>query len=93
MYMKKKIMLTTKIDPGLKKEVQKTAAALGMPVGTIVNVLLRQFVRDREINLSLAYDPSPRLIKAIEEGEAEYAAGKLKSYDSLEEMFKDLHKK
>jgi addiction module RelB/DinJ family antitoxin len=86
----KKTMLSIKIDPKHKQEAKKTAEALGIPLGTIINALLRQFVRDKEINLSIPLKPSKYLIKSIKEAEKELKAGKLKSYKGVEELLKGL---
>lgn len=45
--------LTIKTDKQLKGAAQDTAEALGVPLTTIINAMLRQFVRDREITLSV----------------------------------------
>jgi addiction module RelB/DinJ family antitoxin len=86
----KKTMLSIKIDPKHKQEAKKTAEALGIPLGTIINALLRQFVRDKEINLSIPLKPSKYLIKSIKEAEKEYASGKLKPYKDINELFEEL---
>jgi len=85
-----KTMLNIKIDVNIKKQAQKTAEEMGIPLGTIANILLRQFVREKEINLSLSYKPSAYLRQSIEEAEKEYASGKLKSYKGVKELFKAL---
>lgn len=86
----KKTMLNIKIDPKLKQEAKKTAEALGIPLGTITSALLRQFVRDKEINLSIELKPSKYLVDAIEESRKEYASGKIKSYKGVQALFKGL---
>lgn len=83
-------MLNIKIDVDVKKEAQKTAEAMGIPLGTIANILLRQFAREKEINLSLSHKPTNSLIQSIKEAEEEYANGKLKSYKGSKELFKAL---
>lgn len=44
--------LTIKTDKKLRDEAKKTAGVLGVPLGTVLNALMRQFVRDKEITLS-----------------------------------------
>lgn len=70
-----KTMLNIKIDTKLKIQAKKTAEEMGIPLGTIASALLRQFVREREINLSVDYKPSPSLIKALKESEEDYKRG------------------
>ena len=40
---------------------------LGFSLGTLVNALLKQFVRNREVNISSEYRPTPELIASIRE--------------------------
>ncbi len=84
-------MLSIKIDSKQKQEAKKTAEALGIPLGTIISALLRQFVRDKEINLSIPLKPSKYLRDSIKEAEEEYASGKLKPYKDIDELFKELN--
>ena len=58
--------LTIKTKKELRDEVKKTAAKLGIPVTIVVNSLLKQFVRDKEIVLSLNV-PNVETRRAIEE--------------------------
>jgi addiction module RelB/DinJ family antitoxin len=45
--------ITVKTNKQLRDDVKKTANELGIPMTTAVNALLSQFVRDKEIVLSL----------------------------------------
>lgn len=83
-------MLNIKIDTTVKKEAQKAAEAMGIPLGTIANILLRQFAREKEINISLSYKPSAFLKESIREAEEEYEAGKLKALKGSNALFKTL---
>lgn len=83
-------MLNIKIDTKLKMQAKKTADELGIPLGTIASALLRQFVREKEITLSVAHTPSASLIESIKEAQKEYASGDLKSYKGTKELFKGL---
>ncbi len=71
--------LTIKTKKELQDEVKKTAEKLGLPVTTVVNALLRQFVRDKEIVLSLNI-PNATTRRAIRE----YRSGKgLETFESF----------
>ena len=83
-------MLNIKIDARLKAQAKKIAEELGIPLGTIAVAFIRQFVRNKEVNLSIDLEPSRYLIDSIKEAEAEYKSGKLKSYKGTEELFKAL---
>ncbi|MBP6975060.1 MAG: type II toxin-antitoxin system RelB/DinJ family antitoxin [Candidatus Pacebacteria bacterium] len=68
-----KTVLNLKIDKTLKTEAQLVAEGFGIPLGTIVNALLRQFVRTKEISLNMSYEPTPFLQSVIRESEIETA--------------------
>ncbi len=55
-------VLNVKIDDELKREAQKAAKAMGLPISTVVAASLRDFVRTRTITIS---DP-PRLKPEVE---------------------------
>ena len=80
-------MISVKMDKSLKAAAQKTASALGLPLGTLINACLRQIVRDKEITLSLSETPSTYLREVLARSDEEYRSGKAAHADSLEEMF------
>jgi len=84
-------MISVKIDKDLKVAAQQTAKEFGLPLGTMINVWLRQVVRDRELNLSAGYVPTPYLEKVIKACDEEFASGKMEYADSVEEMFAKLN--
>jgi len=84
----KKTLLTVKIDKDLKKRAEKTAAEFGLPLGTMINSFLRNTVENRHFELTLR--PTLRLRRATMEAEREYAAGKLKVFDSMDDLIADL---
>jgi addiction module RelB/DinJ family antitoxin len=69
-----KTILNIKTEKSIKREAQKVAEELGIPLGTAINAFLKQFVREREITLSLnTAVPTPYLQRVIQEAEHEYA--------------------
>lgn len=55
-------VLNVKIDEKLKKEAQKAAKELGLPMSIVVAAGLREFVRNRSITIS----EEPRLKPEVE---------------------------
>jgi addiction module RelB/DinJ family antitoxin len=85
-----KTLITVKTDKTLKKAAQEVAEEIGISLGTLINIFLKQFVRTKEINFSVSYKPTPYLMKVIEEGMKEYSEGKLPVAHSVEELEKEL---
>ena len=60
-------IINVKTDKKLKVEAKKVAAELGVPLSTVINAFLKQFVRDKEITLSAnQYRPTPYLESILE---------------------------
>lgn len=87
-------ILNVKTDKKLKAEAKKVADELGVPLSTVVNAFLKQFVRDKEVTLSAnPYRPTPYLERIIEEAAREYEAGETAGpFADVDEFIADLHK-
>jgi len=85
-------ILNFKTDKKLKADAQKVAGELGVPLSTVMNAFLKQFVRDREITLSAnELRPTQYLIDCIEEAERDYAAGNVTKFDNAEDFIAALN--
>ncbi len=74
--MNTQTILNIKTDKKLKAEAQKVSAELGVPLSTVLNAFLKQFVRDKEITLSVnEYRPTTYLEAVMHEAKREYEAG------------------
>ncbi|MEK7560610.1 MAG: hypothetical protein AAB539_01490 [Patescibacteria group bacterium] len=60
-----KTVLNIKTDPEVKKEAQKVARELGVPLSIVVNAYLKEFIREKEMCLRAAPCMSPRLEKLL----------------------------
>ena len=54
-----------KTDKELKNEASRVAKELGVPLTTVMNAYLRQFVRDRRISLSVEPQLSDKKLKEL----------------------------
>lgn len=71
-------ILNIKTDKKLKADAQKIAGELGIPLTTVMNSFLKQFVRDKEVTFSTnEHRPTAYLIDLIEDARKEYATGNL----------------
>lgn len=69
-------ILNVKTDKKLKLEAKKVADELGVPLSTVINAFLKQFVRDKEITLSAnQFRPTPYLENILEQAQKEYEDG------------------
>lgn len=70
-------VVTAKVDPQTKKEAQKTAERLGMPLSVVIKAFLKQFIRTQSVSFGvLDEEPSEYLKNAIRQAEKDWKAGK-----------------
>lgn len=71
-------VITTKIDPQTKREAQKTAERLGMPLSVVIKAFLKHFVRTKTVTFSDRGDeyPNAYLRSVIKQAEKDWKEGK-----------------
>ena len=70
-------VVTTKVDPQTKKEAQKTAERLGMPLSVVIKAFLKQFIRTQSASFGvLDEEPSEYLKNAVRQAEKDWKAEK-----------------
>lgn len=74
-YMNKEI-INIKTDGTLKKEAQKVAKDLGLPLSAVLNAYLRQFVRTREVHFYSEGELKPHVKKRLDRIAKEARSGK-----------------
>lgn len=76
-YTMSSAVVTIKIDPQTKKEAQKTAEMLGMPLSVVIKAFLKQFIKTKSVEFSARdEEPSEYLIKSIKQAEKDLKEGK-----------------
>lgn len=86
-YMK--TMINVKADTKVKKKAQQVARDLGLPLGTIVNRLLRDFIAEQRIVFQRPEVPNTETRKVIEQVEKDWAAGNRKAFSPAFDDVKD----
>ena len=83
-----KTLINIKADKEVKEKAQKLAKELGLPLSTVINASLKQFIRSRELYFSVAPKMSPRLEKILGVVERDIGAKKNMSpaFSSAKEM-------
>lgn len=69
-------VVTTKVDPKLKKEAMITAQSLGIPLSVVIKGLLKQFIKTKTVTFSEDEEPSEYLKNAIRQAEKNLKEGK-----------------
>ncbi|MAZ56593.1 hypothetical protein CL653_02280 [bacterium] len=90
-YMNTHTILNIKTDKDLKVEAQSVAKELGLPLSTVINAFLRQFVRDKEVTFSAdTHRPTPYLEGILKTAQAEFAGGDYTGPLSGDELLQEL---
>lgn len=71
-----KTILNVKTDKDVKERAQNVAKELGLPLSTVVNAFLKQFIREKEVVFSSGYTMTPYLERVVEKAEADRKIGK-----------------
>ena len=67
-----KVVLNIKTDKAVKEKSQKTAHELGVPLSTVVNAYLKEFVREQAFSLSLTPQLRPEVEKMLRQAHQDY---------------------
>jgi addiction module RelB/DinJ family antitoxin len=88
-----KNQLIIKTDKEVKKAAQNVAKDLGLPLSTIINAYLKQFIVKKEAHFQIAPKMTPKLEKLIAKTRKDAKIGKNVSpvFDNTQDMLDYLH--
>lgn len=69
-------MMNIKTDKEVKQKAQKIAKEIGLPLSTVVNAYLREFVRERSVRFSVEPEVRPEIGKLLKQAHTDYKKGK-----------------
>mgnify|MGYP001592061418 FL=1 len=69
-------MINIKADKGVKESAQKIAADMGLPLSTVVNAYLKEFIRERAVRFSLEPQLRPAVEKELLRAKEDYKDGR-----------------
>jgi addiction module RelB/DinJ family antitoxin len=78
--------LHIKIEPAVKERAQKIADELGLSLSSVVKVLLKQFIRTKQLSVGLREIPNASLRKELQQAEEDIKAGRVISFASGKEV-------
>ena len=80
------VLLSIKTDPDTKSELQSFAKELGVSSTALVNMVIKQTLRDRSVKLEAPLTPTPYLQKLMKEAEEDYTKGDFVTLNSQEDI-------
>lgn len=69
-------MINIKADKDVKENAQRVAANLGLPLSTVVNAYLKEFIRERSVRFSVEPQLRPEVERMLRQATKDYIAGK-----------------
>ena len=81
-------MINVKTDKATKERAQRLAKEIGLPLSTVVNAYLKQFLAEKEVRFGLPRRMSKKLERALGKVEKDIEAGRNMSpvFSSEKEM-------
>lgn len=81
-------VINIKTDKNLKKDAQRLAKNFGLPLSTVVNTYLREFVREKRIVFSEPPTPNAKTRKILDRAIADIKAGRnlVGPFETAEDM-------
>ena len=70
------VLLSIKTDEQTKRDLKSFAIELGVSSTALVNMVVKQALRDRRVVLSTNLEPTPYLEKVMKQADADYAANR-----------------
>jgi len=71
-----KTVLNVKTDKEVKIKAQKLAKSLGIPLSTVVNAYLKEFIREEKLTLSIEPQLRPEVARFLVKASADAKKGK-----------------
>ncbi len=71
-----KTVINIKADKQVKEKAKRIAKELGVPLSTVINGYLKEFIRDREVRLSLEPRLRPEIEKILKQASEDFKKGK-----------------
>lgn len=86
--------LTIKLDNETKKEFNEFCEEIGINMTTAINMFIKKVIREQRIPFELSLNkPNLETLQAIQESEDILnGVKKVKSFNSVQELFEDLNK-
>lgn len=83
-----KTLINIKADKEVKENAQHIAEEMGLPLSTIINAYLKEFIRERSVSFSVEPQIRPEIERLLKEAMSDYKKKKniSKAFKTAEEM-------
>ncbi|HSX28795.1 MAG TPA: hypothetical protein VLF60_05095 [Candidatus Saccharimonadales bacterium] len=86
--------MSIRLDEATRRELQAFADKIGIPATTLAAAQIKQMLRNGEVRLTTALEPTPYLEDIMRKADGDIKAGKniSKAYSNTDDFFSDLDK-
>lgn len=86
--------MNVRLDLDTRQQLQRMADELGIPATSLVVANVKQMLRNGEVRLTTAFEPTPYLEDVMHQADKDIATGSNLSevYESADSFFEDLDK-
>lgn len=90
-----KTVINLRADREVKDRAQKLAKELGLPLSSVINAYLKEFIRNREVKFSIEPKLRPEVEKLLKKANEDYKKGKntVGPFDTAEKVIAYLDRK
>lgn len=87
-----KTVINVKADKNVKEEAAKIAKQIGLPLSTVINAFLRQFIDQQSVTFAVSLKPTKWLQRILLEADKDFREGKNATgpFHSAEDMMRSL---
>ncbi|PIR46484.1 MAG: hypothetical protein COV07_04065 [Candidatus Vogelbacteria bacterium CG10_big_fil_rev_8_21_14_0_10_45_14] len=87
-----KTVINIKADKSVKEEAVKTAKQIGLPLSTVINAFLKQFIAQQSVTFAVSLKPTRWLQRILLEADKDFREGKniVGPFHSAEDMIRSL---
>jgi len=87
-----KTVINIKADRDVKEKAVKTAKQIGLPLSTVINAFLKQFIAQQSVTFAVSLNPTRWLQGILSEAEKDFREGKniAGPFHSAEDMMRSL---
>ncbi len=87
-----KTIINIKADKEVKEQAVQTAQDMGLPLSTIINAFLKQFILDKSVVFTAPFRPTKALERRLKKADNDIKAGRNLSrvFTSADDLMRDL---
>lgn len=84
-------LIVIKTQPGTKAKAKEIANEFGLSLSALINLLLKQLIRDKSVTIHLEEEPSQYMLDSLKKSEEDVKAGRVVAFESGKDALSHLN--